>query len=125
MMKPITKHCEVCETPLVFPQWRRCDEHKRCDTCGTNKQLCFYTEGIFCQTCWSQYVKELIANFYGSTEYSDVPICPHCGYRLDDWWDMSWESDNKEVSCSRCERDYEIKLLRIYEFSTKKSEVKQ
>lgn len=112
--------CEICGASA--DHWRRCEDHYRCDRCGSREDMVFYVEGVFCATCWSEFVTELIARFDGETDYQSVPVCPYCGQREPDWWDRTWVGEDNEFECGRCRRSYHVEMFVIREFTTRRSE---
>ncbi len=59
------------------------------------------------------------------TEWTDYPVCPHCGCKDEDWWDgtsMRNDGDTDEFSCGNCEADYAVTLSTSVSFKTKKIE---
>ena len=56
-------------------------------------------------------------------EWTDIPVCPWCGFRDDDWWDgtsMDKDGDTEVQRCGNCERDYEVSMSISPDFNTKK-----
>ena len=109
--------CEVCKTPT--PRWRRCDEHYRCDDCGSTDALCAYTEGVLCEACHTDHVNERIRLFNGDTSCTDEVVCPHCGYEHSDSWECS---DHEEgYVCDDCGHKFTITRDVEVTYSTVKS----
>lgn len=58
-------------------------------------------------------------------EDAPTPVCPHCGEYEDDmaiWADMGigdYDGAATEVTCHRCEREYEVETHVSYTFTTK------
>ncbi len=45
-------------------------------------------------------------------EYHDVIVCPYCGYRERDSWEVDFGSNEMtEVSCGECGRDFPVMRL--------------
>ncbi len=53
------------------------------------------------------------------TEYTPDPICPHCGAKQRDAWEMfdEWD-DHVEVDCWNCEKSIYIERQVSVEYST-------
>jgi len=94
--------CEVCGKQTQ--RWRRCDDHYKCDDCGTGDGLCMYVEGVLCGPCHGARVEDRISKFNGDHEYTHEAVCPHCGYVHRDSWDMSEGVRN----CNDCERKFDL-----------------
>ena len=94
--------CEVCGKQTQ--RWRRCEDHYRCDDCGTGDGLCMYVEGVLCNPCHGARVEERISKFNGDHEYTHEAVCPHCGYVHRDSWDMSEGVRN----CNDCGREFDL-----------------
>ena len=111
----MTFTCKICNAPAthVF----RCDEHYRCDDCGTRvAQLCFFTDGLLCRDCKGKRIVKAIAEFKGDTDCTDDVICPWCGYKHGD----SWEFEEGEQECSDCGRQFELTRSVEISYSTTK-----
>jgi predicted RNA-binding Zn-ribbon protein involved in translation (DUF1610 family) len=95
--------CRICgkENPEHF---FHCEEHYKCEDCGTKEKLCSYTEALLCLPCHEKRVERRIAEFSGDTDYTDEVVCPHCGYKYHD----SWELSDGEYECSDCGRRFNI-----------------
>lgn len=54
------------------------------------------------------------------TEYTDLPTCPYCGARDQDYWDHDWEGrEIIEVPCGACELDYSLERHQSISFTTR------
>jgi len=45
------------------------------------------------------------------TEYTDAPVCPHCGHERHDAWEIDFGSgtgNTAEIWCSNCDEPYEV-----------------
>lgn len=59
------------------------------------------------------------------TRMTPLPVCPHCGARLDDWWDglgLNHDGDTTDIDCGSCGENYQIEFYVDVSFSTKKKE---
>ena len=83
--------CEKCNKTITT--MFRCDEHYRCDDCGTKSDLCTYREGVLCGPCEQKRVQKRIAEFKGETNLTDEVTCPYCGYVHSDSWEMADSDD--------------------------------
>ena len=95
--------CKICgkENPeYLF----HCKEHYKCEDCGTLDNLCTYTEAVLCLPCHDIRVDKRVAVFDGETDYTNEAVCPHCGYKHSD----SWELSDGEYDCGDCGRKYII-----------------
>ncbi len=98
--------CEICEAKDTKYTWR-CEEHYRCDDCGTRDEFCYYGEGLLCTPCHRKRVAKRIAEFTGDTQGTDEIVCPHCGYEHGD----SFEFKEGEHPCADCERVYHVERV--------------
>lgn len=108
--------CRICGKPNpehIF----HCEEHYRCEDCGTRQGLCTYSEAVLCDPCHDKRVEKRIAEFEGETDYTDEVICPHCGYEYSD----SWEMNEGRHECSDCERPFEVTRNVVVTYSTEKA----
>lgn len=95
--------CDVCGTQNPG-YMRRCNEHYRCDDCGTREDLCTYCEGVLCGGCHTARVEQRIQDFDGDTDYTPEIICPRCGYKHTDC--SEWSEGLNE--CADCERAFNM-----------------
>jgi len=90
--------CRVCEKEIKRYAGY-CDEHYLCRDCGTKEDLISDTNYLLCPTCRKLLMKKRVAEFFGSdTTDTDEVICPHCGYKEDN----SWEMQNDRYDCDDC-----------------------
>ncbi len=94
--------CEVCSKETQ--RWKRCDDHYKCDDCGTGEGLCMYCEGVLCDPCHKARVEKRIETFDGDHNHTHEVVCPHCGYVGND----SWEKAEGLQTCADCGCDYEM-----------------
>lgn len=106
--------CQICHKKTT--RWRRCDEHHRCDDCGTTEGLCFHTDGLVCGSCHADRAAAKQAAFNGDTSYLSEVVCPWCGYTHSDGWEMG----EGERDCMYCEKPFELTRHVICEYSTSK-----
>ena len=53
------------------------------------------------------------------TRNTDIPICPHCGYNIVNYWDFSWDAQEYiEVDCPSCEEEITIYVTMNPTFDT-------
>lgn len=109
--------CDVCGDPCTKPD--RCDEHWKCDDCGTTEGLCYRLSGLRCNDCHAAFIYQKIARFEGDTDYTTAIICPWCG---EEDWDSADFGDRDEATCGECEREFSVERHVIIEYSTKKLE---
>ena len=112
--------CRVCGKPNpenIF----HCNEHYHCADCGTREGLCTYTEAVLCSPCHGQRVEKRVAGFDGDTDFTEEIICPHCGHRPSDSWEMS----DGEHECGDCERRFEVSRCVEVTYSTTKIQPKR
>lgn len=95
--------CKKCGTPTNRFA-KLCDEHYRCEDCGAEDGLCYYTEGLLCNFCHTIRVNRRIAEFDGDTQFTPEIVCPHCGYVHSD----SWEWSEGESECGDCGQKFEV-----------------
>lgn len=82
-----------------------------CDKCGLKVENGdgIYADGGFyhTNTCWEE-VKQGYINSYeweeSATSYESDLICPYCGYKEIDSWEVS--GDDGENTCGRCDSEY-------------------
>lgn len=109
--------CQICGQNTE--RWKRCDEHYVCGGCGKGKdeaRLCYYTDGVYCDSCRKEVVDEQIRQFSGDTTFESEVVCPWCGHRHSD----SWEYSEGQQECSNCERKFEMSRTVEVTYSTKK-----
>ena len=109
--------CERCDKPATLI-WR-CDDHHRCDDCGTKDDLCTRTSGLRCASCHEVFIKHRILQFKGSHDYESEAVCPWCGETKSDSWDL-YESD--ETECGECERVFIVERHVEVTYSTTRKE---
>jgi hypothetical protein len=110
-----TIRCSVCDEP-AHHLWR-CDEHYRCDDCGGSDNLCTYTrDEVTCPECHERRVRTEIAAFDGYTNWMLEVVCPWCGHRHSD----SWEIQDGLYDCRRCECTMVIERFIETTYNTKK-----
>ena len=116
-IRAMGKVCDLCDEPISHFA-KRCDEHYRCDDCGTRERLCTYFEGVLCERCHRVRMDARIAAFAGDIKHTPEAVCPHCGYVMGD----SWEYGEGRNNCPDC--DNEFKLTRNTEttYSTEKTD---
>lgn len=57
------------------------------------------------------------------TDWTDSPICPHCGHVETDWSDgITPYGDCWDATCNSCGADYRVELTTIQRFTTTKPE---
>jgi DNA-directed RNA polymerase subunit RPC12/RpoP len=116
------QNCRACGIELTkdnsYFGWGYCKEHYICVDCGEtdNRKLCLYTEGLLCNNCHQNRVDKRTKEFKGSTSYTDEIVCPYCGYKLND----SWELEGDECDCPDCERTFEVTRYTTIEYCTRK-----
>lgn len=106
--------CQTCGKKTT--RWKRCDEHYACDDCGTREGLCTHTEGVLCRPCHKARVDAREASFDGDTSYTHEAICPYCGYKHRDSWEMS----EGERNCPDCEKVFDLVRNVEVTYSTEK-----
>lgn len=55
-------------------------------------------------------------------EWTEVPVCPHCGQKDTDWWDgskLNGDGDTEEMACAICGGLYEVRMCIETSFCTK------
>ena len=94
--------CKICGKPAEEHLFR-CDEHYRCDVCGTKENLCYRNGGLTCDACHEETAKKQVKEFKGNTDFESEITCPWCGYVEMD----SWEADNEDShDCENCGHKY-------------------
>lgn len=96
----------------------RCEEHYRCDDCGTKDGLCTHCEGVLCDPCHTIRVEKRVEEFDGDTEGTVEITCPHCGYEEGD----SWEHEEGEDTCGDCGRRFNISRYTEVTYTTTKAD---
>lgn len=96
-------NCKICGAAAtrVF----RCEEHYKCDTCGTKEDLCYGYGGVQCKICNEKRVDENLQTFEGNTTFTAGIVCPHCGYTVED--DL-YEYGEGEHDCSDCGNTFDV-----------------
>jgi DNA-directed RNA polymerase subunit RPC12/RpoP len=54
-------------------------------------------------------------------EYTDEPVCPHCGESVYDAWDYDFQDDVYYVGCPNCDKPIEIVKNRSITYNTYKN----
>lgn len=106
--------CAMCDKPATHIY--HCEEHYKCEDCGARENLCTYSEAVLCATCHKKRVEERIKAFQGDTKYTDEVICPYCGYKHIDSWEMSAGVDE----CVDCGREFRMERYESVSYSTTK-----
>ena len=59
-----------------------------------------------------------------NTDWTEFPVCPHCGESDQDWWDgleVSVEDGTEwDANCAWCSQDYKVTACVTLTFTTKK-----
>lgn len=108
--------CDKCGKSITHVD--RCDDCYKCDDCGTRDDLCSYIEGVLCETCHKARVQKRIENFNGDTQYQDNIICPYCGDKNEDSWEV--EGDSGEIECDECGNTFEYERDVTVDYTTYK-----
>lgn len=55
------------------------------------------------------------------TQYTSEPVCPHCGGKYGDPWeiDFSGTSDERDITCGHCESEFIVTRLVTVEYCTR------
>jgi len=44
-----------------------------------------------------------------NTEYTDEPVCPHCGHKIEDAWEIDFEGQEcAKIDCPECDKPIEV-----------------
>lgn len=61
-------------------------------------------------------------------EYTHMPVCPHCGHAAKCVADLLTQDGIEQgygsSECGRCEREYEVTLIVLHRFTTRKPEAR-
>lgn len=112
----MTSKCTVCQTGIDIGDLWRCDEHRRCDDCGTRENLLISMRRYECHTCEQARILREIEQFDGDTDCTDQPVCPHCGHEQSAACEMSDGVNH----CDNCERPFELHREYSVTYSTTK-----
>ena len=132
------KQCDICEG--IQDDWggfkyKRCEAHDVCSVCKTPRKELTESpwgtrQGIICKPCESARQDKAVED-YQATEpgewdfhHNDAPKCPHCGYEMQDAYELGDCSDY-ERECGNCGRDYLITSEVSVTYSTEVKEKKQ
>ncbi|MCU7836491.1 MAG: hypothetical protein KZQ83_14735 [gamma proteobacterium symbiont of Taylorina sp.] len=96
-------NCRTCGKANPEHIWY-CKDHYKCMDCGTKDDLITADGGVYCHDCRDKKIKERITNFKGDTDYTNEIVCPHCGYKYGDSWEVTEGIDN----CPDCDLKLEI-----------------
>lgn len=107
--------CRVCGKPNP-EQIFHCNEHYYCEDCGMREGLCTYMEGVLCDKCHKARVEKRIVDFSDDTDFTDEVVCPHCGFKYSD----SWEMEDGGHTCSDCGNKFELSRDVEVHYSTEK-----
>ena len=94
--------CNICGENSRSHLWR-CEDHQRCDVCGTKKNLCYRNRGLTCDACHAEIARKQVEAFDGDINYTSEIICPWCGDERSDSWE---DSDEDTHYCENCENEY-------------------
>jgi len=109
--------CQLCDEPASSNLFR-CDKHYyRCDECGSKEDLIYGVRKVECSVCEKRRVDREISEFNGDTDYQDLAVCPWCGNRNSESWELD---DDSSHTCCNCERDYELSIYVEISYSTTK-----
>lgn len=102
-----------------------CDEDGCCISCGTGSVGKGAEEALKIREQLLTLKAELEEDLKNTifTEYTEVPMCPHCNHPDDDWHDMSSlrnDGDSTETDCVQCNKPMEVTLHIDVSFSTEK-----
>ena len=64
---------------------------------------------------------EVVDEFFApkfQCEYQDEIICPHCGYKHSDSWEMAPDDECGTATCSDCGKDFSITVNRSVSYSS-------
>lgn len=116
---------DVSDMPIPFKRWDA-GEPQKCDWCGTLTRW-LYQIPDQAPTGESESVCEECAR-NGHTkdqfdcDYTEEPVCPHCGKPDQDWWDgleaNVGDGSQWTVICGFCEKEYQITVCVLTRFST-------
>lgn len=103
--------------------WDKLFKQTTCDRCHKEvaKGEGIIAEGGFYHQdpCWEEMKQEFIKNFKGyGTEYTRETVCPYCGYVNRNSWEL--DGDEGEITCGRCESDFEYERIVTVEYCTSK-----
>ena len=107
--------CKVCNKPNP-EHILHCNEHYKCDVCGTTEGLCTYTDRLLCGPCNDIEMRKRIAAFDGDHEYTSEAVCPHCGNVCGDSWEMS----EGVTECGDCGHEFELERNVEVTYTTRK-----
>jgi len=108
--------CTICGKKDPKHIWR-CEEHYRCDACGTRDGLVFRRGGVMCDECHGKRAAKEIQEFKGNTDFTDEITCPWCGSEQGDSWEAS---DSGEHECDNCGHPYSHEREVSATYGTKK-----
>lgn len=50
----------------------------------------------------------------------NLPTCPYCGYKNQDWTENCQDREEWTEACVRCDKDYLVQMIVDYDFTTEK-----
>lgn len=56
------------------------------------------------------------------TDYTNEPVCPHCGDTFDGAWELDFYVDQADVCCGSCGQDFRCERHVDVSYSTSKVE---
>jgi len=102
--------CFICGVKTEgFFGWR-CDEHKKCDTCGTKEHLIMGSKKCICKNCREKELDQKIEECKKNppdTDYTREIICPHCAYEFGDSWEYN-DDNGDDIDCLECGNNFEL-----------------
>lgn len=52
------------------------------------------------------------------TDQTTQPVCPHCGHKMRDAWELEWDNECISVDCGDCGREYIVCIQTTITYST-------
>lgn len=92
--------CQKCGQLAESKTPWRCKDHNGCDRCGTRADVLIGRDDYLCRPCYEEQIEERVREFSGDTEFTQEPICCHCGEVQSDGWELS----EGEQQCDYCGR---------------------
>ena len=108
-------NCNICGKEKA-KHLDRCEEHYRCDDCGSKTDLIFTCGGLHCRLCENKRIEHNLKTFTDNTDYTQEITCPYCGYVFSD----SWECSDGENMCGDCEKLFEVTRVVTIDYCTEK-----
>lgn len=103
--------------------WDKLFSQTTCDKCGLEIKKgegMIASGGVYHKsTCYKQVQQQFIDSYEwdeDDTSYTDETICPYCGYKNEDSFELS--DDEETVVCCRCDSEFNYERIVTIQYTT-------